>query len=205
MPEFLREDHWESDFREQTDWVVGVNDHLPSAQAFQTALQELLTRAKDSGVIKGDNISFLKAEEAELVKYTRNAFLSTKVSFFNEIENFCTRLGVEFESVRKAVCQDSRIGDSHSHVPGPDGERGFAGKCLMKDLSAMCLSMESYGIAPVMLRPVLGRNIRRDRPNGDWMKPQKPIRLSKTALESQTGWSITQFMWTKRYQYSQLC
>ena len=185
MPEFLREEHWESDFRDQTDWVVGVNDHLPSAQAFKTALQELLTSAKEAECIKGDQIDFLKAEEAELVKYARNAFLCTKVSFFNEIENFSKRLGVDFDSVRQAVCKDSRIGDSHSQVPGPDGKRGFAGKCLMKDLSALCLSMESYGVAPIMLRPVLGRNIRKDRPNGDWMKPAKPIRLSKTALEKQ--------------------
>jgi hypothetical protein len=185
MPEFIREEHWESDFRDQTDWVVGVNDHLPSAQAFKTALQELLTSAKDGECIKGDQIDFLKVEEAELVKYARNAFLCTKVSFFNEIENFSRRLGVDFDSVRQAVCKDSRIGDSHSQVPGPDGERGFAGKCLMKDLSALCLSMESYGVAPIMLRPVLGRNIRKDRPNGDWMKPPKPIRLSKTALEKQ--------------------
>ena len=185
MPEFLREDHWESDFRDQNNWVVGVNDHLPSAQAFKKALQELFTRAKDSGVVKHDQLSFVKVEESELVKYARNAFLCTKVSFFNEMEGFCNRLGLDFESVRKNVCCDSRIGDSHSYVPGPDGERGFAGKCLMKDLSGLCLSMESYGVAPVMLRPILGRNIRKDRPKGDWMKPQKPIRLSKEALEKQ--------------------
>ena len=32
---------------------------------------------------------------------------------------------------------DSRIGQSHYQVPGPDGKLGFGGHCLPKDLSAL--------------------------------------------------------------------
>ena len=76
-------------------------------------------------------------EEAIAIKYFRNAFLATKVSFFNEIYDFCTAYGINFDQVQKGVTADNRIGESHSFVWPEEGTRGWGGYCFPKDTSAL--------------------------------------------------------------------
>jgi len=78
----------------------------------------------------------LSVEEAILVKYFRNAFLATKVSFFNEVYDFCKAHDIDFDSVRKGITKDKRIRESHSFVD-PDYARGWGGMCFPKDTSAL--------------------------------------------------------------------
>jgi len=163
MPEFLTEVNWEEDFRHTTQWVVGWNQAVEGSDTFKTTLQNILTTAVAEGTILHSEVEWLSPTEAEAVKYLRNSFLATKVCFFNELEEFCQSQGIDFETVRKVGTRDPRIGGSHSHVPGPDGLRGFGGRCLTKDLSALCTTIESCGIVPTLLRTVLNRNIHRDR------------------------------------------
>ena len=163
MPEFLTEANWEDDFRHTAQWVVGWNQAVEGSDTFKTSLGRLLTLAKTSEQILHDQIEWVSPSEAETVKYIRNTYLATKVCFFNEIEEFCQNQSIDFETVRRVATRDPRIGGSHSHVPGPDGLRGFGGRCLTKDLSAMCTTIESCGIVPTLLRTVLNRNIHRDR------------------------------------------
>lgn len=82
-------------------------------------------------------INIVTPEEAIAIKYFRNAYLATKVSFFNEIYDFCAAYGVDFEQVRAGVTADSRIGESHSHVWPADGVRGWGGMCFPKDTRAL--------------------------------------------------------------------
>lgn len=77
-------------------------------------------------------------EGAELVQYMANAFFATKVSFLNEFYDICQHLGLDYNAVRDMWLADGRIGNSHTDVPGHDGDRGFGGKCFPKDLSAIC-------------------------------------------------------------------
>ena len=171
MPEFVTMNSYDTDFIEQTERIVGTNEHLPNNASFKRDIQKLFTTSKEAGAIKSDKLEFVSVEEAEIIKYTRNAFLATKISFFNEINSYCSRLGVSFDTVRKCTCLDNRIGDSHSQVPGPDGRYGFAGPELMKDLISFCMSLESANVPPLILRPVVGRNARKDRPDELWYKP----------------------------------
>jgi UDPglucose 6-dehydrogenase len=85
-----------------------------------------------------NNATFLllSVEEAILVKYFRNAFLATKVSFFNEVYDFCEAHDIDFNSVRKGITKDKRIKESHSFVD-PDYARGWGGMCFPKDTSAL--------------------------------------------------------------------
>jgi UDPglucose 6-dehydrogenase len=78
----------------------------------------------------------LSVEEAILVKYFRNAFLATKVSFFNEVYDFCEAHDIDFDSVRKGITKDKRIRESHSFVD-PEYARGWGGMCFPKDTSAL--------------------------------------------------------------------
>ena len=82
-------------------------------------------------------IHIVKPEEAIAIKYFRNAFLATKVSFFNEIYDFCTAYGINFDQVRGGVAADKRIGESHTYVYPEDGYRGWGGHCFPKDTKAL--------------------------------------------------------------------
>ena len=143
-------------------YLLGINYTLDNYEK----LSNLLTTILPS--ITFDTVS---VANLEVIKYTRNAFLATKVGFFNEIENYCHSKNFNFNLIRKYVCDDPRIGESHSLVPGPDGKKGFAGKSLMKDLTAFCLEMEKTSSMPIILRPVVTRNARKDRPNEKWFEP----------------------------------
>lgn len=79
----------------------------------------------------------VEPEEAIAIKYFRNAFLATKVSFFNEIYDFCGAYGIDFEQVRAGVAKDDRIGDSHTYVWPKENVRGWGGYCFPKDTSAL--------------------------------------------------------------------
>jgi UDPglucose 6-dehydrogenase len=82
-------------------------------------------------------INIVSPEEAIAIKYFRNAFLATKVSFFNEIYDFCQAYNIDFNQVRGGITADDRIGESHSHVWPNDGVRGWGGMCFPKDTKAL--------------------------------------------------------------------
>ena len=77
---------------------------------------------------------------AEMIKYSSNAFLATKVSFINEVANICELVGADVHVVVRAMGLDGRISSKFLH-PGP----GFGGSCFPKDLSALVASAEAAG------------------------------------------------------------
>ena len=60
-----------------------------------------------------------------------------KVAFFNNIYDLCQVNGADYDVVRQILTHDTRIGTSHTLVPGVDGERGFGGHCFPKDTNAL--------------------------------------------------------------------
>ena len=71
---------------------------------------------------------------AQLVKYMENAFLAMKVAFANQFYDLAEAANVDFAELRRLFLLDERVGESHTDV---FAERGFGGKCLPKDLSAI--------------------------------------------------------------------
>lgn len=100
-------------------------------------------------------------EEAELVKYVHNCFCAVKVGFFNNIYRFMQESehpNFAFERVVEAACGVTGfIEPTHTKVPGPDGQLGFGGKCLPKDLFAFATQMEGC-IGHTFLRTVFEEN-----------------------------------------------
>lgn len=184
MPEFLTEQGWETDVKNTPRWIIGVNDHLPQAPAFRRDIQTLFSRVHKAGIIQHADLGFVTPEEAEVTKYARNAHLAAKIGVSNEIATYCERIGVRYDVVRDNVGMDPRIGPSHMQVPGPDGKRGFGGTCLMKDLMAFCTAMDGVGTSSFVLRPILGRNARRDRPDEVWYKPPKQVELTAEQISN---------------------
>lgn len=96
--------------------------------------------------------------EAGFVKYTENAFLATKLSFFNEIYDLAEAMGVEYEDIMMGLDLDPRIGRSHRQVPGPDGKFGWGGKCLPKDTEEFTGFARSYATPLSVLEMAVASN-----------------------------------------------
>lgn len=133
MPEFLTERNWFNDFKSCTLWVLGS-----SHPQQHHCIQQILSKAKRAGKIESDTMSIVTTTEAEAIKYGRNCFLATKISFFNELHEMYSSLDdVDVNKVFQLIAADPRIGTSHTQVPGPDGQKGFGGSCLPKDLNGL--------------------------------------------------------------------
>ena len=176
MPEFLTEKNWQSDFYNNKEWVFGLDnlnavDQQGDVMTLPNTVllfRELLSKAKSEDKIKEDAVTFVSTKHAELVKYARNSFLAVKVSFFNEIQEFCVNNNLNFEQVRSLVCKDERIGESHSRVPGPDRKRGYGGTCFPKDISSMLMQMKKSKVQTMVVKAAKNRNEKVDRPEQDW-------------------------------------
>ena len=96
-----------------------------------------------------------------------NCFLATKVSFLNEMKQISEKCGADWDVAIKGFLMDSRIGQSHYQVPGPDGKLGFGGHCLPKDINALKSFGESLGLNLNTLNGVVNTNLE-VRPEKDW-------------------------------------
>ena len=161
MPEFLTEKNWERDFTNNKDWILGTLNNSESD------ITDLICKIAH-GFNPDIRVHFTNNKTAELAKYTRNAFLATKVSFFNEINEYCNKMGIHYSDIRDFVVLDSRINESHTQVPGPDGKYGYGGVCIPKDIIALNHEFKKKGCNPYIINAVITRNESIDRPEGDW-------------------------------------
>ena len=171
MPEFLTEKNFEEDFVSNKNWIMGLkNDktHYLQNKLFKQEITNLINIAYKNKSIQFDNIDFVSNSEAESIKLFRNCFLATKVSFCNEFYQFCEKRNVNYENVRKLATLDSRIGDSHSKVPGHDGHFGFGGTCFPKDMNNFNYQLANNNIQSFIIKGALDRNYIIDRPEQDW-------------------------------------
>lgn len=98
---------------------------------------------------------------AAFVKYQENCFLALKVSFMNEFFDVFSRCGskASWEQVQMAFHQDhERMGSTHWQVPGPDGLRGWGGRCLPKDVQAFRAYAASLGVNTPLIEAAFKRN-----------------------------------------------
>jgi UDPglucose 6-dehydrogenase len=86
---------------------------------------------------------------AELIKYTANAMLATKISFANLIAQYCERTGADVDSVLDAVGLDKRLGRVFMN-PGV----GYGGSCFPKDVKALIQIGKSLDIDTILLEGV---------------------------------------------------
>ena len=100
-PEFLREGFAVDDFLKPERIVVGASS--------QRAI-DLMERLYKPFVRSGNPIIIMDEKSAELTKYAANSFLATKITFMNEIANFCEKVGADVDKVRIGMGTDSRIG-----------------------------------------------------------------------------------------------
>ena len=95
---------------------------------------------------------------AEIVKYMENCFFATKVTFCNEFYNICETFGKDYNEVRELWLADPRINRNHTLVY--EDNKGFSGKCLPKDLSAIIKASINKGYNPNLLKEIEKSNER---------------------------------------------
>lgn len=95
---------------------------------------------------------------AEIIKYTENMFIATKVTFANEMHEVCKAFDREWVDVREGWVLDERVGRMFTGV-FPD-KRGYEGKCLPKDTKALVHAAKEQGYTPAFLQEVIASNNR---------------------------------------------
>lgn len=106
-------------------------------------------------------------EDCIAIKYFENSFLATKLSFYNEMYDFCQAYGLDYENVRTGLAYDTRIGYSHTTVDPDNGFRGWGGHCFPKDTSALLKMAELKSVGLNTLQAAV-------KYNNDLRKKQKP-------------------------------
>ena len=122
-PEFLREGFAVEDFMKPDRIVVGVESERA---------QKTMNKLYATFVRSGNPIVFMDIKSAELTKYAANAFLATKITYMNEIANYCEKVGANVDDVRMGMGLDERIGKRFL-FPGI----GYGGSCFPKDVKAL--------------------------------------------------------------------
>jgi UDPglucose 6-dehydrogenase len=122
-PEFLREGYAVDDFLKPERIVIGSSSEKAT---------KLMQRLYKPFVRSGNPIIIMDEKSAELTKYAANAFLATKITFMNEIANYCEKVGADVDKVRIGMGTDSRIGKRFL-FPGI----GYGGSCFPKDVKAL--------------------------------------------------------------------
>jgi UDPglucose 6-dehydrogenase len=167
MPEFLTEKNFQQDFISNPLWIYGLQGKETDS-LFKEKITQLIETCHQHGCIQSNSLEFVKNKEAEMIKYFRNTFLAIKTSYCNEIFQMCQTAGIDYEKVNKLGAQDTRIGPSHTLVPGPDGKFGFGGTCFPKDTHGLLFWIESKGSNAPILRAAIDRNENIDRKDKDW-------------------------------------
>ncbi|TCO71034.1 UDP-glucose dehydrogenase family protein [Marinisporobacter balticus] len=127
-PEFLREGKAIFDFLHGDKIVIGSDSQK---------LKEILEKLYAPFHIE---MIFTTPETAELIKYASNAFLSTKISFINEIANLCNKVGADIDTISYALGLDKRISPQFLKAG-----IGFGGSCFPKDTKALIKIAKTHG------------------------------------------------------------
>ncbi len=144
IPEFLREGSAIHDFCNPDRIIIGTQSH----DAYEILKKLFLkTNCLSENIVHVDNAC------AETIKYVSNSFLALKVSFINEIAQFCDTIGVDVYDVAHGTGLDKRIGNQFLR-PGP----GFGGSCFPKDVIALLKMAENAGIDLKTIRATLEIN-----------------------------------------------
>ena len=142
-PEFLREGQAVHDWFHPDRIVIGGEDEGA------TELAKRMYEGIEASVLITDVTS------AEMIKYTANAFLPTKISFINEIASLCDRVGANVDDVSQGVGLDTRIGSSFLQAG-----LGYGGSCFPKDTRALEFLSAVKGYNCELLRAVINVNNR---------------------------------------------
>ena len=143
-PEFLREGEAIRDFSFPDRIVIGTSDKK-SNKILKTLYTPLIS--------KGAKYINTSRRAAELIKYSSNSFLATKITFINEIANLCEKANVNVEDIAIGMGLDARIGSRFLRA-GP----AYGGSCFPKDTKAIIDTADKYRVNLSVIKNVIKSN-----------------------------------------------
>jgi len=130
-PEFLREGFAVEDFMKPDRIVIGSS----SSRAL-----EIMKQLYEPFVRQGNPILEMDISSAEVTKYASNSYLAMRITFMNELANFCEKVGADIDLVRKGMGTDTRIGKRFLFAG-----IGYGGSCFPKDVKALIKTSKEKG------------------------------------------------------------
>ena len=127
FPEFLREGFALYDNLNPTRIIAGGNK--VNTKDFANILLSLSKK-------KNTELVFASLKEAESIKLFANAYLATRIAFFNELDSFALTNNLDSEKIIRGISKDSRIGDYYNNP-----SFGYGGYCLPKDTKQLSESI----------------------------------------------------------------
>lgn len=157
-PEFLTEENAYKDFINLEYQIVGLdsNTELEKVDS-EHDLLKLYQDCFKQEIMKCKEVDVMTSTSAEMVKYIRNCYLGTRLSFFNEIYQVCEKLDVNYDLVKDYAGLDKRVGAHYNNVD-PENP-GFGGKCLVKDINAFKYLANKLGVKSTVLEAVQEKNL----------------------------------------------
>ena len=146
-PEFLREGEAIRDFYKPDRIIIGTNDKK-SNKILKNLYSPLTSR--------GAKYINTSRRAAELIKYSSNAFLATKITFINEIANLCEKIDVNIEDIAIGMGLDKRIGGRFLRA-GP----AYGGSCFPKDTKAITITADKFKTNLSVIKTVIKSNQKR--------------------------------------------
>ena len=145
-PEFLRQMSSEQDFARPWITVLGVSDHH-TAEVLDPLFAPF-----------GALIVRCTPTEAEMIKYVSNIYNAVKISYFNEVDAICRRLGVDGNLIGAAVARSAE--SMWNPLYGIRGGVPYGGACLPKDTAAFMAFVRENGWEHPMLEVAIETNRR---------------------------------------------
>ncbi|MDC1099462.1 UDP-glucose/GDP-mannose dehydrogenase family protein [Candidatus Pelagibacter ubique] len=143
-PEFLREGEAIRDFYKPDRIIIGAHN---------TKTNNVLKNLYAPLTSRGAKYINTSRRAAELIKYSSNAFLATKITFINEMANLCEKINVNIEDISIGIGLDKRIGSRFLRA-GP----AYGGSCFPKDTKAITATANKFKTNLTVIKSVIKSN-----------------------------------------------
>lgn len=139
-PEFLREGYAVDDFMKPDRIVIGATS--------EKAMKKMKSLYYPF-ISHGSIIIEMNPESSEVTKYAANSYLAMRITFMNELANFCEEVGANVDLIRKGMGSDTRIGKKFLFAG-----IGYGGSCFPKDVNALIRTSREKGAEMKLLNMV---------------------------------------------------
>jgi len=129
-PEFLREGFAVEDFMKPDRIVFG---------ATSDEAKKLVRKLYEPFVRQGNPIIEMDPFSSEVTKYAANSYLAMRITFMNELANFCEAVGADVDLIRRGMSTDTRIGKRFLFAG-----IGYGGSCFPKDVKALSKTSSKF-------------------------------------------------------------